>query len=152
MICPGNTIYLKPDLDPSWQLRWQDGSTAPDYTISQPGLYSLRASNACGSVQDEVLVYQGVCKVFVPTAFTPNRDRKNDLFKILGTEIVSSLHLKIFNRWGELVFETRDKANGWDGTYRGKYAPNGTYIYLLEYTDPTSVQPQNLKGSFVLFR
>jgi gliding motility-associated-like protein len=152
MICPGSTVYLKPDLDPSWQLRWQDGSSAPDYTISQPGLYSLRASNDCGSVQDEVLVYQGVCKVFVPTAFTPNRDGKNDLFKILGTENVSSLRLKIFNRWGEVVFQTSDKAKGWDGTYRGKYVPNGTYIYLLDYTDTTSLQPQHLKGSFVLIR
>ena len=150
-ICTGNSIYLHPGADPSWQLLWQDGSTAPDHTITQPGLYSLRASNGCGSVQDEVLIYKGLCKVFVPTAFTPNGDGKNDLFKILGTENISNMHLKIFNRYGETVFETRDKAKGWDGTYKGNYLP-GVYVYLLEYNDATLTQPQNLKGSFVLIR
>lgn len=151
LLCPGNSIYLHPAIDPSWQLRWQDGSAVADYTISQPGLYSLRASNGCGSMQDEVTIHQGVCKVFVPSAFTPNGDGKNDLFMILGTEKLSSLHLKIFNRWGEMVFETRDKAKGWDGTYKGKYLP-GVYVYLLEYKDTTSPQPQHMKGSFVLIR
>jgi gliding motility-associated-like protein len=150
-ICPGKAVYLKPDLDPAWQLRWEDGSTAPDHTITRPGLYSLLATNGCGSVQDEVLIYKGVCNVYVPNAFTPNGDGKNDLFKILGTENVSSFHLKVFNRYGETVFETSDKANGWDGKYQGKYLP-GTYVYLLEYKDTASTQPQNLKGSFILIR
>jgi len=131
-------------------LRWQDGSTAPDYTVTQPGLYSLRAANGCGSVQDEVIINRGLCKVFVPTAFTPNGDGKNDLFKILGTENISSLHLKIFNRWGEIVFETRDKAKGWDGRHKGVPAPLGNYVYLLEYKDAVSGALQSMRGSFIL--
>jgi gliding motility-associated-like protein len=152
LICPGNSINLNPVLDPSWQLRWQDGATTPAYTINQPGVYSLRASNGCGSVNDEVLIYKGACNVFVPTAFTPNGDGNNDLFKVLGTDNVSSLHLKIFNRWGEMVFETSDKAKGWDGIYRGKHVPFATYIYLLDYKEVGSSQSQNMKGSFALIR
>ncbi len=150
-ICPGKTIYLNPNVDPSWQLRWQDGSSSPTYTVTQPGLYSLRATNGCGSAQDEVLIYKGVCNVFVPTAFTPNGDGKNDLFKILGTENVSSFRLRVFNRYGATVFETTDKTKGWDGTYQGKYLPGG-YIYMLEYKNLTSSESQKLKGSFVLIR
>lgn len=152
LLCHGNSIYLKPVLDPSWEWKWHNGSTAPDYTVDQPGLYSLRASNRCGYMRDEVNIDNGICKLYVPTAFTPNGDGKNDFFKILGTEILSSLHLKIFNRWGEIVFETRDKSKGWDGTYKRQPVPLGIYIYVLEYKETTSPAAKNMKGTFVLIR
>ena len=151
-VCPGYPIFLNPSLNPSWQLQWQDGTTNPDYTVTQPGQYQLRASNGCGVVADEILVYKGVCKIYVPTGFTPNGDGKNDLFKILGAETLQRLHLVVFNRWGEIVFETRDKSKGWDGFFRGKLAPVGNYVYLLEYKDDTSVQLQNMKGNFILIQ
>jgi gliding motility-associated-like protein len=152
LICPGNVIQLQPNIDPSWQVQWQDGTTSPKHDFTEPGTYSLMAINFCGSSTDEIVIHPGICRVHVPNAFTPNRDGKNDLFKILGTEKVSHLHLIVFNRWGEKVFETRDKNKGWDGRFHGKEVPTGTYVYMLQFTDAYSPQVQNLKGNFVLIR
>jgi gliding motility-associated-like protein len=152
MICPGETLHLQPVTDPAWSLHWQDGSTADNCTVKNSGIYTLQALNNCGMEQDMVLVYPGICKVNVPSGFTPNGDGKNDLFKILGSEHVTSLALKIFNRWGEVVFETNDKTRGWDGKFRGKDTPAGTYVYFLEYRETNANSLQQLKGSFVLIR
>ena len=149
-ICPGMTITLKPVLDPAWQLAWQDGSTAPTYTITQTGSLSLTATNNCGSSIDNVIVSKGICKVFVPSGFTPNNDGLNDLFKALGTETVTELQMKIFNRWGEIVFESNDKFKGWDGKYKGKMQANGVFVYILEYKDNNSPEKITLKGTVTL--
>ncbi|HEY6504611.1 MAG TPA: gliding motility-associated C-terminal domain-containing protein [Chitinophagaceae bacterium] len=151
-ICPQTNIVLSPVLDPTWQLSWQDGSTAPTYTITQTGTYSLTATNNCGSTADDMSVVNGVCKVHVPNAFTPNNDGLNDLFKALGTETVTQFNLKVFNRWGEVVFQTSDKTRGWDGKLSGVALPSAVFIYVLQYTDMNSPQPQTLKGTFVLIR
>jgi gliding motility-associated-like protein len=151
-ICPGNMVYLNPQLDTSWQIQWQDGSTDREYKVVSPGLYTLQAANGCGIVHDEIVFSKGICKVTAPSAFTPNGDGKNDFFKILGTETVASLHLRIFNRWGEVVFETKDKSKGWNGIYMGKLAPTEVYVYLVEFKDANSVNEQILKGNFVLIR
>lgn len=152
-ICTGNTITLSPLLDRNWQLLWQDGSTGPTYTATQPGLVSLEATNQCGSSKDDMSVLKGTCKVYVPSAFTPNKDGKNDDFKALGTESVSKLHLKVFNRWGAVVFETTDKSKGWDGTANGKPLDSGVFIYTLTFTDIMVPDDQQfIKGTVTLVR
>ena len=77
---------------------------------------------------------------------------KNDLFKVLGTEKLISMHLMVFNRWGEKIFEIRDKNKGWDGKLNGKPAPVGNYIYMLRFKDVYTPGEQNLKGNFILIR
>ena len=152
LICPGNTIHLQPSIDPSWQFKWHDGITSPEHDFTEAGTYSLTATNFCGSASDEVIINPGICKVYMPNAFTPNGDGKNDLFKVLGTEKLVSMHLMIFNRWGEMIFETRDKEKGWDGKLNGKLAPVGNYIYMLQFKDVYTPDQQNLKGNLVLIR
>jgi gliding motility-associated-like protein len=152
LICPGTAVHLQPAVDLSWQFLWQDGSTAPVYNITQEGTYRLSVSNSCGATSDDILVSRGFCKVSLPTAFTPNGDRLNDVFHVLGAETLSSLHLVIFNRWGQPVFETRDKTKGWDGRMNGKMQDPAAFVYLLQYTEAGSDEMQVLKGSFVLVR
>jgi gliding motility-associated-like protein len=151
-ICQGIPIILSPLLDPQWLLRWQDGSVNPVFTVTQPGLYSLTATNNCGSTLNEILVEKGLCKVFVPNAFTPNGDGKNDFFKALGTEAVTTFNLKIFNRYGQIVFETNDKLKGWDGKLFGQASPAGGYVYFLTYKDNNAEEFKMMKGSFILIR
>ncbi|HEU4471893.1 MAG TPA: PKD domain-containing protein, partial [Flavisolibacter sp.] len=67
--------------------------------------------------------------IYIPSAFTPNGDGKNDLLRVLGPDI-AELDFRIFNRWGEMVFLTRDKSRGWDGSFRGKPLTTGSYVYL----------------------
>ncbi|MFN8296511.1 MAG: PKD domain-containing protein [Chitinophagales bacterium] len=69
------------------------------------------------------------CDIFIPTAFSPNNDGFNDLFNMMNKSI-KSYTLRIYNRWGELVFETNDLNNGWNGTYKGTPCPVDSYTYI----------------------
>lgn len=69
--------------------------------------------------------------VFIPNAFTPNNDGKNDIFKVYGTSI-SEIDMKIYNQWGNFVFETKDNTLGWNGTQNGKHQPVGVYMYIIK--------------------
>jgi gliding motility-associated-like protein len=152
MICPGNSVVLNPAIDPAWQLQWNDGVTNAERTVANPGVYKLTASNFCGAFSDEVIISKGACKVYIPTAFTPNQDGTNDLFRALGVDLVTSFHLKIFNRWGEMIFETKDKTKGWNGRYKRAEADTGVYIYVLEFVESISPEQQYRKGTFLLIR
>lgn len=152
LICAGQSFTLQPVLSPDWQLRWQDGSSAPDFVVTQPGLYSLAATNECGTTRDEVRYTPGLCKVYFPNAFTPNGDGKNDIFRAMGTEAVTDFYLQIYNRTGQLVFETRDKTAGWDGRVRGLPGDAGNYVYTCRYTELMASPVKLLKGSLLLVR
>jgi gliding motility-associated-like protein len=69
--------------------------------------------------------------LFVPNAFSPNGDGKNDVFQVSGTYL-AAFELKIFNRWGELLFESNSLQNSWDGTFRNKKCPMGVYYFQLK--------------------
>lgn len=151
-ICPGNTITLNPQTDPLWQLTWQDGSQNPVFTVTKTGVYSVTAVNSCGTATDDIVISKGVCTINIPNAFTPNGDSKNDLFKIYGTDLVTAFNLKIFNRYGQIVFETDDKNKGWDGKFNGTASPGGGFVYLLSYKESASTEMNVLKGTFILIR
>jgi gliding motility-associated-like protein len=151
LVCPGETVTLQPAINPLWQLLWQNGSTAPSFTVTQPGLYYLDATARCGTTRDEILFTKGFCKVYIPNAFTPNGDGRNDLLKVYGTELVTTFHLQIFNRYGQLVFDSRDKNRGWDGRLNGQFVNNGAYIYNLTYQEQGGIE-QQIAGSIVIIR
>ena len=89
-------------------------------------------------------------ELVVPNVFTPNVDGNNDLFNITGTGI-KALSLKIFNRWGTLIFETQQLNEGWNGrTSTGKEVPEGTYFYIANVI--TNDGEENLHGSITLIR
>lgn len=69
--------------------------------------------------------------VFVPKAFTPNGDGKNDVLFVRG-EVIKEVVFEIFDRWGELLFSTTDLTHGWDGTFRGKPCEPGVYDYYMQ--------------------
>ena len=76
---------------------------------------------------------------FLPNAFTPNSDNVNDFFRGKGFfDGMENFRLSIWNRWGELVFETSDPSEGWNGRKKntGSLSPNGVYVCLVSYTGP----------------
>ena len=81
------------------------------------------------SVSNEVLVVPSM-SLFVPNTFTPNGDGLNDTFGVSG-EAIQEFSLRIFNRWGQVIFETADANIRWDGTVEGKAAASGVYIYKI---------------------
>ncbi|MBN9296662.1 MAG: gliding motility-associated C-terminal domain-containing protein [Filimonas sp.] len=88
--------------------------------------------------------------IYIPNAFTPNNDGKNDIFLVYGNSI-ASVEMYIFNQWGQLIFQSNDAGKGWDGTYSGKLQPVGVYVYIVKATlrDGTVI---NKKGSLNLIR
>ena len=72
---------------------------------------------------------------FIPTAFTPNGDGLNDLFKVQANFVPNTFEMSIFNRKGELLFLSQDMGIGWDGQFRGQTLPSGVYVCIIKYTD-----------------
>lgn len=92
------------------------------------------------------------CYIAVPTAFTPNGDGLNDYLYPLNAYKSSNLVFRVFNRWGQLLFETRDWTHKWDGTVDGHAQPSGTYVWTLTYTASDTGKPVSQKGTSVLIR
>lgn len=91
-------------------------------------------------------------KLYYPTAFTPDGQgpAENEVFKVFG-QYLASFELRIFNRWGELLFVTTDMDQGWDGRFRGREQPEGTYAFVARITDLAG-RTFNRSGSVVLLR
>jgi gliding motility-associated-like protein len=126
----------------------------PIHQYSKTGTYKvcLTAYNAsnCPSVVCKQAPAEIVPLLGLPTAFSPNGDGENDILYVRGAAI-KTLDLKIWNRWGQLVFETTDQRIGWDGTFNGQPQPIEAYAYVLNATfiDGTARQ---LKGNITLLR
>jgi gliding motility-associated-like protein len=124
----------------------QVSSAYPPETIT----YTVTFVNENGCIaRDDVTIYFDPI-LYVPNTFTPDGNNFNPVFKPEGGNIVD-YNLKIFNRWGELIFESNNFNIGWDGTYGGLPSPDGTYIWVIEYSD-SSLIPNRIKGHVNLLR
>jgi len=115
---------------------WNNGTTSGSITVDQEGIYWLEVDNFSGCIgSDTVTVKQMKCECYfyVPNAFTPNSDGKNEHFKPVYDCDVSSYNMRIYNRWGQAVFETSEIEDGWDGRFKGSDAPGGIYVYVISY-------------------
>ena len=96
-------------------------------------IYTLNAHSSvgCGDVTAsiKIKVYNDI---YLPNAFTPNGDGKNDYFKIIAADGYKLIKFQIYNRWGQVVYKAKDFVNGWDGFYKGAAQPVGIYLYELE--------------------
>ncbi len=115
---------------------WFDGKTDSVRTISKEGTYPLYINNQCGEFVKNyrVNISNCDCPFFVPNAFTPDGDGVNDEFKIGHSCDIESFSLQIFNRWGQMVFQSSSIDNSWDGTVNGERAPMGVYTYRVGYS------------------
>lgn len=117
-------------------------------------LYRVRATDPSGCYgEDDILVkmYKNGPDILVPSAFTPNADGKNDVLRPLTFGISQLRYFRIFNKWGQLLFETTQLGKGWDGTYNGVKQASGTYVFMTEGADFTG-KTLFRKGTSVLIR
>jgi gliding motility-associated-like protein len=150
-ICNGHEILLTANLAGNYNYTWQNGSSNPKYTVTQPGTYKLTVSNVCGSATDEIFIDKGTCLLLMPNAFTPNNDGLNDVFRVKYPAFIKTFRMIIYNRWGEKIFETNDPLKGWNGIYKGFYQPTGNYIWTISYTDIDG-RSETLNGNVILIR
>ncbi|GAA4318659.1 gliding motility-associated C-terminal domain-containing protein [Flaviaesturariibacter amylovorans] len=134
VLCPGTSLLLAPPQQDG-QYRWQDGSAGRSYTVTAPGRYALEVRNACGAASDDVLISPGLCELLMPTAFTPDGDGVNDVFRIRYPQFLRSFRLTVFDRFGSKVYETATPGTGWDGTFQGRPLRPETYIWRIDYVD-----------------
>jgi gliding motility-associated-like protein len=125
----------------------------PIATIFGEQIYNVEVSTpqGCkGNASVRLKVYAGP-EIYVPTGFTPNGDGNNDVFRVITVGIKQFDYLRIFNRWGQLVFETKTARNGWSGLFKASEQPGGTYIYNVQGTTDAG-RVINKKGTFILIR
>ena len=110
------------------------GISNPFITIQNDQLFTLivTAGGHClGYDTVFVRTYQD-SGYYVPTSFTPNGDGLNDFFRAIPVKVASTDYFRIFNRYGQLIFQTNKWLKGWDGTYQGKKQPMGTYVWSVK--------------------
>ncbi|MCO5241446.1 MAG: gliding motility-associated C-terminal domain-containing protein [Chitinophagaceae bacterium] len=116
--------------------------------------YTVKASTAEGCFgQDDikVTVFTTLPDIFVPSAFTPNSDKLNDILRPISVGISQFNYFRIYNRWGQLVFSSNDPRKGWDGTINGQIQSTATYVYVAQGIDYTG-KVITKKGSVTLIR
>ena len=124
-------------------------------TVEQPTIYTLIVTDGICIVSDTVFVntYPFVCGqpyIYVPNAFTPNGDGDNDVLFVRGT-LIKEMEFRIYDRWGELVFESFDRFTGWDGFFREKQMDPDVYDYYLRVTCIDDIE-SIIKGNITLIR
>ncbi len=143
IVLPGTVVHLLATPASGVSYSWQPANAVsnphiagPTASVAATTTFTVTVSDGiCTAVaQVTVKVHELVCgdpDVFVPDAFTPNGDGNNDQLLVRGRH-VAAMDLKIFDRWGEVVFATTDQSKGWDGSYKGKPVDPAVYVYWLK--------------------
>ncbi len=147
-IVPDQPLQLQAIVSSGNQYRWSPGLGLSGTTILNPVVhlgddvdsivYRLRVSDQGGCYGEDdikIRVYKGNPDILVPSAFTPNADGTNDIFKPITIGITQLQYFRIYNRWGQLLYSTNEQGEGWDGSYKGLKQGSGTYVYMTQGTD-----------------
>jgi gliding motility-associated-like protein len=160
-ILPADTTicyYETPTIKPVKVLAayyWSDQTTANATTIAHPGLYWLQATddNGC-TVRDSINFYAKNCPargIYMPNAFTPDNNGRNDLLKPVIYGTIVKYRFSVFNRYGQMVFNTTDPARGWNGTINNNYPNAGTYVWYCTF-ELEGKNPVTEKGTVLLLK
>jgi gliding motility-associated-like protein len=127
-VCRGEETILDVRLPPSqvgYSIKWSTWETSSKITVKEPGIYWAEVKGSCGIFRDSIEIKHEKC-IFIPNAFTPNGDGKNETFYIKGINKGNWL-LKIYDRRGKLVYENNAYKNDW----KGDGLPTSLYYYRL---------------------
>jgi len=158
-LCQGNNIPLEASGASYYQ--WSPATGLSDAGIANP-IALLRSTiqytvtgtddNGCSATAQITLDISPDCLAYyIPDAFTPNGDGKNDAFRVKTADIPRSFSLMVFNRFGGKVFESSNIGNGWNGTIGGNAAPSGAYVYVMQATTSAGAIVKK-QGTIVLIR
>lgn len=167
LVCPGDPVFFKDrSIGNIVSWLWDFGNmntsqlqTPPVQHYSTPGSnqfipVSLRVTDTagCSHTSKHQIELVNNCYVAVPSAFTPNSDGLNDFLYPINAYKALNLLFRVYNRQGQLVFESRDRKIKWDGRVNGQDAEMGTYVWILNYVDKDSGNKVDKKGTTILLR
>lgn len=148
----------------SWFWDFGDGNSSnlenPTHLYSQGGTYTVNLivtdELGCSDTASYLIAFDPEYAYYVPNTFSPDGDNLNQIFKpIFSTEIdPSNFQMLIFNRWGEIIFESQDPNTGWNGYFgpNGNQSQTGTYTYIISFKDPSTNELLNISGHVNLIR
>jgi gliding motility-associated-like protein len=134
-LCSYSTLALKP-LQNFKSYTWSTNQLTASVTISKPGLYWLQVVDISSCIgKDSIVINPKECMFgfYIPTAFTPNRDGKNDLFHPFIFGNLKQYEFIIYNRWGQVIFQTKEFAKAWDGTFSGYMLESNIYVWTCTF-------------------
>jgi gliding motility-associated-like protein len=152
-VCPGIEPVLSPTV-PVASIVWSTGATTPSITVDQSGLFWYVAVDTLGCVVTDTIAVAFIqtagSSAVVPNVFSPNNDGNNDTFQVVGDNL-TDFRMEIFNRWGQLMYETNNPALGWNGGLdnTSDKVPDGTYYYIVTYRDRCSTEPTKTETGHV---
>lgn len=152
--CDGDEVYL---IMPFAGTVWSTGDTGKITVVTAPGEYSAHYMDSCGTLhEDTIVVYfqfcpERFCNISFPSAFSPNNDGRNDVFRPLTYGLFTGYSLSVYDRWGKLVFQSYKIEDGWNGLVNGTPGELGTYMFLCQVTCPAK-GTQLIKGDITLVR
>jgi len=164
--CPNDTvIFIDKSTGPVSTWYWNFGNGNTSTLQSPPRQFFNTAStlqnipvslvvghaNGCKDTLVQKIQVPNNCYIAVPSGFTPNGDGLNDFLYPLNAYKATQLHFRVYNRYGQLVYETKDWTRKWDGRLSGNLQAAGTYVWMLEYTDENGKKIAT-KGTTVLIR
>ncbi len=156
-ICEGELILRAPEEMRSYV--WSTGAQSNTITVSAEGVYSVKITDGNGCVATDSIIITSNCNkdLWLPNAFTPNKDGVNDVFYLRGNPRNTTIEkFVIYNRWGNKVFEANnilpdDKTKGWDGTYKSEPAQFEEYGYYI-VARFSNGEKKTLKGNVTLLK
>lgn len=144
----------------NYEWEFGDGSdpehwTSPQHTYEQPGSYTITliSSNnyGCSDTLFRILEVKDAFTLYIPNAFSPNNDGRNDLFRVSGIGI-TEFNIRIFNRWGKMIWESSDIHNGWDGRHEeDENVQQEVFVYKVDVRDIFN-KPHSYTGRITVVR
>ncbi len=133
----------------------ETGDTTSRITVSRLGMYTVVATNLEGCTLSDTTQVIELCdpRLYVPDAFTPNGDGRNDQLDVYGLYFID-FEIKVYNRWGEVIFASNDVNQKWDGMYKGTKVQPGAYPYVVSFGSEYYPQrsKETLRGSVMVIR
>jgi gliding motility-associated-like protein len=152
-VCRNVLVTLDAGSNSSYSYRWfPNGETSSSITANLAGTYRVEVRSIDGCMRSDEVNLIDSCPplAWLPTAFSPDANNRNDIY-LPYLEGFKEMDMKIYNRWGEKVYETQTFGDGWDGYSKGKPAQEGVYIVLLEVIGNDNYR-KVMKGNFTLLR
>ena len=166
-LCPSDSLHFT-DMSSNNTIRWKwdFGNGASSNSQTPPGQYypltnrfsnyttrlAVQNSFNCADTTYKIITVLVSCYIAVPSAFTPNGDGLNDYLYPLNAYKAGNLLFRVYNRYGQIIFETKDWTRKWDGRVNSIPQGSGTYVWTLSYTHINNGQPVFLSGTTVLIR
>ncbi len=167
--CPSEPIQLNPlpvsERPLTYLWNFGDGRISTDSLPTPPHTYATSVRDrtytirytitndlGCSSFAEKKVTSLMTCRIDIPTAFTPNGDGLNDFFGPLNAVKAEGYVFRVFNRWGQKLFESKSWLSMWDGTFNGIAQAPDTYVWRLSYTDRDTKKSIERRGTFVLIR